>query len=224
MALSRPPPALRAQAPPPRPSPVDEKVHFFVLVPTQGLAAHEAVLVPGQAAETRARPAVKSPAGPCEPGLDSERWTLSPAPVDLLHERGHGAQVRVSHLLHQRDVIASHDLGEGPAGAGSRAGGITGEAQLWPRLPAPGLTCAMTPPQAGSDTLLSPKLWMLKAPMRSAAAPAAPSAQSAAIRARNPPMARSGRLGVTETLLSSNLESDTPSRPSPPQPRGHGGR
>ena len=59
--------------------------------------------------------------------------------------------------------------------------------------PAPSLTCAMMPPQPGSDTLLSPKLWMLKAPMRSAWAPAAPRAQSAANKVRGPPMARSGR-------------------------------
>lgn len=60
-----------------------------------------------------------------------------------------------------------------------------------PRSPAPSpsLTCAMTLPQAGSDTLLSPKLWMLKAPMRSADAPVAPSAQSTASRTRGPPMA-----------------------------------
>lgn len=65
-------------------------------------------------------------AGPCPPAR-------LPAPVDLLHERGHGAQVRVSHLLHQRDVIASQDLGEGPAGAGSRAADSPGEAPLRPR-------------------------------------------------------------------------------------------
>lgn len=49
-------------APPPAalPSPVDEQVHFLVLVPTQRLAAHEAVLVPGRAAEMRARPAIKA--------------------------------------------------------------------------------------------------------------------------------------------------------------------
>lgn len=55
----------------------------------------------------------------------------------------------------------------------------------------PGLTCAMMLPQAGSVTLLSPKLWMLKAPMRRAAAPAAPRAQSAATRTRGPHMAES---------------------------------
>lgn len=56
--------------------------------------------------------------------------------------------------------------------------------------PAPArLTCAMMLPQDGSNALLSAKLWMLKAPMRSAATPAAPSAQSAANRARGPPMA-----------------------------------
>lgn len=57
--------------------------------------------------------------------------------------------------------------------------------------PVPGLTCAMMLPQAGSVTLLSPKLWMLKAPMRSAAAPAAPRAQSAASRTWGPPMVES---------------------------------
>lgn len=177
----------------PRPSPVDEQVHFLVLFPTQGLTAHEAVLVPGHAAEIRPGPVLRHGNKAGYPGRGCPgRRALSATPVDLLQEGGHGAQVRVSHLLHQRDVIASQDLGEGPAGAGLLA-------RICPRRPAaapppgPGLTCAMTPPQAGSDTLLSPKLWMLKAPMRSAAAPVAPSAQSVASRARGPPMARSGR-------------------------------
>lgn len=38
-------------APRPLPSPVDKQVHFLILVPTQGLTAHEAVLVLGHAAE-----------------------------------------------------------------------------------------------------------------------------------------------------------------------------
>lgn len=130
------------------------------------------------------------------PGRDFPRWALPAAPVDLLHEHGHGAQVGISHLLHEHDIITSQDLGEEPAGAGS------GEPQISPRSPAatppraPSLTCAMTPPQPGSDTLLSPKLWMLKAPMRSAWALEAPSAHSMASKVRGPPM---GGLRGTDT-------------------------
>lgn len=110
--------------------------------------------------------------------------------------------------------------------------------------PVPGLTCAMMLPQAGSVTLLSPKLWMLKAPMRSAVAPAAPRAQSAASRTWGPPMAesrwaeRNGRApergpGVrhTERLLCAPALGDRqgpviqrskghPSPASPPLPSG----
>lgn len=120
-ARSRQPPALRS-FPRPRPSPVDEQVHFLVLFPTQGLTAHEAVLVPGHAAEIRPGPVLRQGNKAGYPGRGcSGRWALPATPVDLLQEGGHGAQVRVSHLLHQRDVIASQDLGEGPAGAGLRA-------------------------------------------------------------------------------------------------------
>lgn len=63
------------RAPWPLPSPVDEQVHFLILVPTQGLTAHEAVLVPGHAAEIRAGPGVKASlrdlgSGPGLPTLD----------------------------------------------------------------------------------------------------------------------------------------------------------
>lgn len=124
-------------------------------------------------------------------GPGSHRWALPTTPVNLLHEGVDGAQVRISHLLHQRDVVAGQDLGRG--GRGRRGRALPAASQpLWSPAATPpgdqGLTCAMMPPQAGSDTLLSPKLWMLKAPMRSAAALAAPRAQSAASKARGPPM------------------------------------
>ena len=64
----------------PLPSPVDEQVHFLILVPTQGLTAHEVVLVPGHAAEIRAGPGVKASlrdlgSGPGLPTLGPARRT-----------------------------------------------------------------------------------------------------------------------------------------------------
>ncbi|EAW85530.1 hCG1989975 [Homo sapiens] len=59
---------------------------------------------------------------------------------------------------------------------------------------------------------------MLKAPMRSAAVPAASSAQSAASRARGPPMARSERLGGTDAAAYADPLSDPPTHPFPPRP------
>lgn len=83
--------------------------------------------------ETPAKPGVKASLGDLGP-----RWTLPAIPVDQLHERGYGAQVGVPHLLYQRDVIASQDLGEGPAGAGSRVRGkLARGAQLQPRPGSP---------------------------------------------------------------------------------------
>lgn len=45
---------------------------------------------------------------------------LPATPVNLLHEHGHGAQVRVSHLLHQHHIVPSQDLQE-VAGVGLSA-------------------------------------------------------------------------------------------------------
>lgn len=58
-------------------SPVNEQVHFLVLIPPQGLTAHVAVLVPRHAAEIGAKPRVKAPLQGlgCRPELP----TLGPA-------------------------------------------------------------------------------------------------------------------------------------------------
>lgn len=52
----------------------------------------------------------------------------------------------------------------------------------------------MTLPQTGSDTFLSPKLWTLKAPTRSAADPTNLSTQTATSRIPGPPMAEAERV------------------------------
>jgi hypothetical protein len=53
--------ARRIPLPAADPSPIDKQVHFLILVPTERLAAHEAVLVLGNAVERCARLWFKAP-------------------------------------------------------------------------------------------------------------------------------------------------------------------